>query len=58
MTTKQAVDGCFRDIGHERVTWGAMSTEINGFFIKKLPLSIFKRAMLPMADDIYFKEYK
>ncbi len=55
MSPKQAVDGCFRDIGYERKTWGALGTEINGFVIKRLPISIFKKAMLPMADNIYLK---
>lgn len=58
MTTKQAVEGCFRDIGRERKTWGNMSTEVAGAFITRMPISLLKKGMLPMADEIYFKQYK
>jgi hypothetical protein len=52
------VEGCFRDIGYERKTWGSLKTEIEGTIFKMLPMFALKAAILPMSEQQFLKKYK
>ena len=58
LNTNQAVEGCFRDIGYERKTWGSLKTEIEGTIFKLLPMFALKAAILPMSEQQFLKKYK